>query len=151
MGSLIFVVSCYFATFLSLFPLPWTIRVKNIPISCLCLWLAQGCLFAGIRAQMWSDNITVQHKIFCDISKRFLAFIVRALEHLPLLYGNSSTGTSKLAHFGCSDQSIVHCLSPGVRLRSAISKTTGKSLCEAQNDFRGRDVHLFAPRIRVPL
>lgn len=62
--------------------------MKNIPISCLCLWLAQGCLFAGIRAQMWSDNVTVHHKIFCDISKRSRVFRCLSLRAFTLLYGN---------------------------------------------------------------
>lgn len=72
MGWSVFVLAYCVSTLLSVFPLPWTLRTKNIPISSLCVWFTQACLFYSMRAFIWSNNVIVKYEVFCDISGLFL-------------------------------------------------------------------------------
>lgn len=44
-------------------------RTKNIALLTAIFWYAQGVLFSGVRAWIWSDNVIVRLEVFCDISQ----------------------------------------------------------------------------------
>lgn len=62
-------VAALICAFLVLLPLPWHLRAGTVPTVSISLWLLLSNLVNGINAVIWSGNVRIVARVWCDIGK----------------------------------------------------------------------------------